>query len=138
MALPLDIDARHFYRCAIERYDDALVLRKAGRLVGATYLAGYSVECMLKALLHTTVSPAKKHEVDKWFRGSDGHNLEGLRSLYLVNSRSKIDPIIGHCFIRVNSWSTNLRYRPGSHKMDVADRFLEDVRMILDWAKGRC
>jgi HEPN domain-containing protein len=51
MGLPHSRGARLFYRAALHRYDDAALLLEAGRTTGAVYLAGYTVECMLKALV---------------------------------------------------------------------------------------
>lgn len=52
MGVPKSKHARLFYRCALHRRDEAKILRKADpRTTGAVYLAGYSVECILKALI---------------------------------------------------------------------------------------
>ena len=44
MAVPKSREARLFYRCAKQRFDDAAVLRKAEHTTGAVYLAGYGVD----------------------------------------------------------------------------------------------
>jgi HEPN domain-containing protein len=51
MGLPNSKAARQFWRSSKQRFDDAELLLKAGHTTGAVYLAGYGVECMLKALL---------------------------------------------------------------------------------------
>lgn len=51
MPEPRDKDARRFYRAARERWDDAEFLADADRTTGAVYMAGYCVECVLKALI---------------------------------------------------------------------------------------
>jgi len=43
---------------AKQRFDDALLLLEMGRTTAAVYLAGYSVECMLKALILSAVPQA--------------------------------------------------------------------------------
>ena len=50
MGLPKPIEARLYYRAAKQRFDDAQLLLGAGRTTAAIYLAGYTVECFLKAL----------------------------------------------------------------------------------------
>jgi HEPN domain-containing protein len=44
-------DARLFRRCALQRFRESEVLFEAGYTTGAVYLAGYGVECILKALV---------------------------------------------------------------------------------------
>ena len=50
MAIPRSKESRLFYRCARQRFGEAEILLEAGHPTGAVYLAGYSIECMLKAL----------------------------------------------------------------------------------------
>ena len=58
MATPSSKESRLFYRCAKQRYEEAQILLEAGRPTGAVYLAGYGIECMLKALVISMV-PAR-------------------------------------------------------------------------------
>ena len=51
MAIPASIEARLYYRCAFQRHEDAQILLRADHTTGAVYLAGYGVECILKALV---------------------------------------------------------------------------------------
>ena len=51
MALPNAVEARPFYRSAKQRFEDAQFLLEADRTTGAIYLAGYSEECILNALI---------------------------------------------------------------------------------------
>ena len=44
MAIPGYPEARLFYRCAFQRFDDAQVLLRADHTTGAVYLAGYAVD----------------------------------------------------------------------------------------------
>ena len=61
----------NFLEVARERGVDASTLRREKRLLAATYMAGYAVECGLKALLQ---------RMGKRFprSGSEGHHLRGL------------------------------------------------------------
>jgi hypothetical protein len=45
MALPKPVEARRYYRAAVQRFDDAQLLLEQSRTTGAVYLAGYTVEC---------------------------------------------------------------------------------------------
>jgi hypothetical protein len=52
MAMPRDKDARRYYRVAKQRLDEAdTILSKADLPAAAMYIAGFAVECALKALL---------------------------------------------------------------------------------------
>ena len=70
MAIPASIEARLFYRCAFERYEDAEVLLRAEHTTGGVYMAGYGVECILKALVLSALAPAARSEMLKSFRGT--------------------------------------------------------------------
>src|SRR5215510_14711262 len=83
MALPQVSEARAYYRAAKLRYDDALLLMREERTNGAVYLAGYTVECYLKALLLNSVAPRTRRELCERFRGAIGHNIRWLTRLYL-------------------------------------------------------
>lgn len=63
MAVPRSKEARRFYRCAKQRLVEAQVLQNASMPTGAVYLAGYSVECILKALLFSVVPAAQTEAV---------------------------------------------------------------------------
>jgi HEPN domain-containing protein len=52
---PSSAYVRRFYRAAKRRFDDALLLLEMERTTTAIYLVGYSVECMLKALILSAV-----------------------------------------------------------------------------------
>ena len=61
MALPKDPDARLYYRSAFQWLDDAeFVLKTGKRTRAAVYLGGYTVECLLKALVLSAVSRKKR------------------------------------------------------------------------------
>jgi len=44
MATPSSSDARLYYRCGYQRYEEAEVLLNAEYTTGAVYLAGYGIE----------------------------------------------------------------------------------------------
>lgn len=78
MAIPSSSDARLYRRCALLRYGEAEVLLKADYTTGAVYLAGYGIECILKALVIMSVAVGDRHETLKLFRGSKAHEYEWL------------------------------------------------------------
>jgi len=137
MATPASEDARLFYRCAYQRFEEAKVLLNAAYTTGAVYLAGYGVECILKALVLAAVSSKDRPETLKSFRGGKAHEYEWLRGIYLMNSGARFLKNITHDFTFVNDWSTDLRYTPRTVRANDAEKFLNSASNIILWADGR-
>ncbi|WP_013626962.1 HEPN domain-containing protein [Rubinisphaera brasiliensis] len=137
MAIPSSSDARLFYRCALQRYEEAQILRKACKTTGAVYLAGYGIECILKALIVMAVPEANRSAMIKQFRGSRAHEFEWLRSAYLTNGGARFPRDITRHFTLVNDWSTDLRYTPRTVRDEEADAFLASAIAIINWADRR-
>jgi len=57
MAMPLDIDARRYYRVAYQRLEDGAALLEISRPRAAIYPTGYAIECILKTLLLMSTPP---------------------------------------------------------------------------------
>src|SRR5262249_37936875 len=74
MGLLRAAEAGVYYRAAWHRFDDANLLLEAGRTTGAVYLAGYTVECMLKALVLASAAPRLRAALRKEFHGQRAHN----------------------------------------------------------------
>jgi HEPN domain-containing protein len=137
MATPASPDARLYYRCAFQRYEEAEVLFKAEYTTGAVYLAGYGIECILKALVLMTVPASFRLDTLKSFRGGKAHEYEWLRSLYLTNGGGRFPREITQHFTLVNDWSTDLRYTPRSVRDEEAEAFVASAVAIIRWADGR-
>lgn len=137
MAIPGASDARLYYRCAFQRYEEAEVLLNAGYTTGAVYLAGYGIECILKALVLMAVPASARPDKLKSFRGSKAHDYEWLRSEYLLNAGTRFPRDVTQHFTLVNDWSTDLRYTPRSVRADEAEAFLVSAVAIIRWADRR-
>jgi HEPN domain-containing protein len=137
MPLPNVKEARSFYRAGWQRLDDAQFLMSATRTTGAVYLAGYGVECLLKALVVESVSRANRQIVLDLFRGGRAHDLEWLRVQYLQLGGPPIPASVMEHFTLVNTWSTDLRYRPGNVDSEEAEAFLKAAAEFMRWADGR-
>lgn len=124
-------------RVAEQRLNDAQFLRDADRFTAAVYLAGYSVECILKALILSVVPAGREDEILKTFRGGAAHNYDHLRSQYLSEGGAAIPKDVVPHFVRVNTWTVDLRYRPGTIKEADVKLFFESVIKIIRWADGR-
>lgn len=137
MGMPVSKEARLFYRCAWQRMDEAKVLRKAIMTTGAVYLAGYGVECMLKALILSMATKHQQVETVQAFRGNQAHDFQWLRDRYLQKGGAKFPKNISRDFTLVSAWSTKLRYLPKTMKAKEADRILEAAEQIIRWADER-
>src|SRR4051812_11082661 len=124
MAIPRSTKARLFYRCALQRYEEAKILLEAGKPTGAVYLAGYGIECMLKALVLSIVPQGQEDDVLRTFRGNRAHEYEWLRAVYRIRSGAAFPGEINQCFARVDTWSTDLRYEPGNLRDREAESFI--------------
>lgn len=138
MGVPTSPNARLFYRCALQRIEEAKILRKADQVTtGAVYLAGYAVECMLKALILSGLTKTKQELMLKSFRGSKAHDFDWLREQYLVNGGARFPPKVARSFTLVSDWSTDLRYLPKNLKTKDIDEFLRATDEIQQWIAGR-
>jgi hypothetical protein len=107
----------------------------------ATYLAGYAVECALKALILKR-TPRKQHEemVENLTEvGALGHDFEYLKGILKgrLQSRAAQDrEVLGKisvCLQRVSHWETTMRYRVGYISTSNASSFMEAAQEIVDW-----
>ena len=101
------------------------------------YLAGYTVECFLKAMLPASVASKLRRELLLEFRGNRGHDIERLGLLYRRHVRGPIPGDITRHLTRVASWSTDLRYETGLMRSREAEEFMESVIVVSQWAKER-
>jgi hypothetical protein len=137
MAVPRSIEARLYYRCAFQRFEDAQILLRAEHTTGAVYLAGYGVECILKASLLEQCSPTNRTVVLKAFRGAKAHDDEWLRALYLESGGARFPRDLTEAFSLVSAWSTDMRYLPRTLRVGEASGFLRAADLILRAMDGR-
>ena len=137
MGLPQSAEARVYYRAGKQRFDDAQLLLREERTTGGVYLAGYTVECLLKAVVLANVARGLRKQILREFRGSKAHNIEWLGALYRRYVSAAIPRDITRHLSRVASWSTDLRYATGMVKRREADEFMDSVVAVATWADGR-
>ncbi len=137
MGLPKAAEAQRYYRAAKQRFDDSQLLLEWDRTTGAVYLAGYTVECMLKTLVLDGVSRKLRQELITEFRGSRAHSIEWLGAFYRRHTGRGIPRGIVLHLSRVASWSTDLRYTTGRIDRRDADPFFASVIAVSEWAEGR-
>ena len=137
MAMPTPSEAKKFYRCAFQRYSDAQILLRAAHTTGAVYLAGYGIECILKALILSILAPAPRVEMLESFRGTIAHDYEWLRARYFATGGTRFPREIIEAFTLVNDWSSEMRYWTVSLKVDEAESFLAAAHTIIHWVDER-
>ena len=125
-----------FYRAAINRMDDAVFLL-SGRTTAAVYLAGYGVECMLKALILSVLPEAQRIVMLASFHGRRAHDFDWLRQQYAERWKGSMPAELARHFTRVNTWSTNIRYETRTMRKQDAELFVESAARSMEWAEGR-
>jgi hypothetical protein len=76
-------DSQKFMRVAYQRFEEARFLFDGERYAASIYLAGYAVECGLKALILSTVPRNGQKDFAESFRGSGWHNFNRLLEGYI-------------------------------------------------------
>lgn len=124
------------------RMDDARALFNAVRWRGAMYMAGYSVECLLKTKLMRMFNCRHLRELEdelqgKGILGAQGtvftHQLELL--LRLANAIDRLRQSEEHwrSFNMVNRWIPAWRYTADLSNPEDAKDFLDAVEKVAHW-----
>jgi hypothetical protein len=120
------------------RREDAETLHNAHRWAGSVYLAGYAIECSLKALICYNEGKNSFRETRIFQRGSHGNTLHSLTLLLKESSALqraiKLDRTNKYkdAWITITSlWQKDeLRYWDRSGSEDDCQRFIDAVKLI--------
>jgi HEPN domain-containing protein len=124
------------------RLDDAWALFHAVRWRGAMYMAGYSIECLLKAKLMEIYNCRHLYQLEDELqrRGMLAanttvftHQLEMLLRLAQARDRLQQNRTLWRQFNTVNRWMPAWRYTANRSSRTEAQNFLEAIEKILDW-----
>lgn len=127
---------RKFQRAATQRLKASALLLEHGFHLEAVYIAGYSVECVLKALiLSRTPQSLLAPMVTKVTKaGAKGHDFEFLKGILVRKPiQCVIPPEAAELLELVANWSTDLRYDVGQLDRGEAEQFTEAAAKIVDW-----
>ncbi len=131
-------------KLALQRLKEAEILLQNGMCDGAYYLAGYSVELMLKAKIcdrlgipnlfdeHNITSEKGMGEIRKTLKT---HNLftllifSGLKVKF-DNDKATNKELAKATSLLFNSWDENARYKPCGHMVD------KDVEKLINLLSG--
>ena len=127
-----------FRRLADTRIRDATALMQGRRYSGAYYLAGYAVECGLKACI---AKRTRRHEFPDRDRAnkSYSHGLEQLlRVAGLETQRdadATTDAIFGSNWAVGKDWSEQSRYETRSRReaADLLDAITDSAHGVMQW-----
>jgi HEPN domain-containing protein len=132
----MPLSSRDFQRAARQRLATAEFLLENGYTLDATYLAGYTIECTLKALI-LRVTPARKRPemLKRISSGKMMHNPETLNGI--LKDRKNQLPLALVEKLRKSGWSTDLRYESGRRDTEKARGFLTTAKEVYDWVEGQ-
>jgi hypothetical protein len=113
---------------AAERWQDADVLAEARRLDGAIYLAGYSVECLIKCAAGERAGGLyldEKHET---------HHLDILmKDSGLLPDLRKENVLLAIWDAFAQCWGPHLRYRCGLFRERDGRLFFAQITQLYEW-----
>jgi HEPN domain-containing protein len=131
-----------FQNLAQEKIAEAKLLLDAGKWTGAYYLAGYAVECGIKAciakLFKTDVFPEKSfsdkcyiHDIDRLIV------LAELRAV--LEADCKANPNLANNWTTVKQWTEASRYdrKTQQEAQDLYDAITSNPDGVLRWLQAR-
>lgn len=129
-----------FLRVAVHRLEAAEKLYEWEYNLDARYLAGYTIECSLKALI-LKWTPQGERRVAMLAAISSGKRMHDPETLFDVLRRLRFNfpSALAKRIIRAD-WSSSLRYETGFREGggSAARATLEAAREVLSFAKGAC
>ncbi len=131
------VTAPELITLAESRLEEARVLLREGHYAGAVYLAGYSIECCLKAAI------CKSLDWERLLGLFKTHDLEGLLLYSGFDRQLRSDPILLRSFTEIiANWSEETRYTaPDSIDRQRAEEFLGwviDSKVgVVTWLQSR-
>jgi len=139
------VNRLEFQAMAEERIVDARVLLAGGQWSAAYYLAGYAVECGLKACIVKRVEAAAGviFEDRKFSDRCWTHSIDELLKLAEVHIGHKADiatnPVLKDNWSVVQKWSERARYqtKPQDDARNLFDAITDPVNGVMQWIRVR-
>jgi hypothetical protein len=129
---------RKFRLAAGQRLEAAVfLLQNSTHFRDAIYLAGYAVECSLKALiLSRTARKGFEDMYERLTQGKKAHDFEFLKGVLRRPPINGIIPVnVTEQLLIVGYWSTDLRYEVALIEYDDAKDFLDATQQIYRWTE---
>lgn len=127
------------------RRQDAQILHDGGRWRGSMYVAGYAIECLLKAKLMKQYGCFRLQDLEDELRRRGlmseratvyTHELERLLAWTQSMGRLQQNIRLWRTFNLVNRWLPAWRYDADVSNRDDSHAFLEAVDTILQWIQS--
>lgn len=138
------MDATGWQQFADERVLDAKALLDAGRWACAYYVAGYVVECALKAcVLKYVTESGIIFDDPKFAVGCRTHNLVDLVKLAQLDEPFGIargaNPQLNNFWVTVQKWTEESRYKPWTQAQaeELYEAITNNPDGVLLWIKTR-
>ena len=109
------------------RIEAEIINKHSPDSVGAVYLAGYMVECSLKAFLQKQNTGFPKF-------GSEGHNLRQLWRACKFRL-ADLDDYNGSKAFFIDSWQTDLRYQTKLDSTLTSEELIQGAKQLAGWIK---
>lgn len=130
---------------AQKHLDDAHELISQDRADGGAYLAGYVVECSLKALILYESGVPQQGSRPRWGKGAAGHHLSELVALASslaavtgAKSARYLGPAIqGLATAGIASWGPDMRYRAPYMTPADAQSWFADAQAVYQESVGQ-
>lgn len=124
-----------FERVAKQRLAAAEFLLQHGYNLDSMYLAGYGVECALKALILAWTPRGQRADMlAKITRGQSMHQAETLLEILFSQGRTLSRAL--KMQVVQSGWSTALRYETGRVPTSAVQKVLQAARDVLVLVKG--
>ena len=133
----------HFQQLADVRIDEALVLLAQGKYDGAYYLAGYAVECGLKACIAGLTNQNDYPPKPKYIHDYYSHEIEKLvKTAGLTSERNAdvaADPDLEANWGVVKDWSEESRYerKTQAQAQQLIAAITDAAHGVLPWIRQR-
>lgn len=122
-------------KAGLKRLKDAKRLRDRGGWRGSMYLAGYYIECKLKARLMEMFDIWTLEDLERKLSQRTGkpikaftHNIEILMTH--AEALGRMDNNARRSFAKCNRWRPEWRYDPGEGTRDECEAFIEAVEVL--------
>lgn len=134
-------------KASLKRSIDAAVLMQHGRWLGAMYLAGYAVECRLKAKLMEIMDVWSLDELEGAIEKRMGfrpnlrtHEISVLMTLldHLVACNSRMSVEIRKAYGLCTMWNSQFRYSPVDSSEIECRKFFNAVEKLNRFISSSC
>jgi HEPN domain-containing protein len=137
------VNRADFQQLADIRIDEAKTLLDAGKYDGAYYLAGYAVECALKACIAKLTNqhdfPPDRRSVERCYTHDIDMLVDAARLTDERKNAISVDRALEQNWLKVKDWSESSRYMriDGAAAQALFEAIIEPVHGVLPWLKQR-